>query len=219
MNPNINPNMNPNMNPNINPNMNPNINPNMNPNLLVFLVFVARAVSTLTAGLTTTVIMQQIIMHQGSALGSSVTQATNKTFMAKLGLLVFDYPARSLFEALNKVSGGVLKPVVNLLSLFVGHGSNVETGLLIKVLAKPGEQITIVTGPDFAMFVIKHGTYIIIGIVLFVTVKFVADKVIAHTCTFLYYKNNVDKSNENENENKNEIESIIPPNRSNRLIT
>jgi hypothetical protein len=111
-------------------------------------------------------------MHQGSALGNSVIQATNRNrnLMTKLLLTVLNFTVGIPFRAL----GGVLRPVVKLLS--VGYGSNVENGLLIKVLARPGEQITIVTGPDFAMFVIKHGTYIIVGIVLFMTVKFVAEK-------------------------------------------
>jgi hypothetical protein len=187
-------------NPNNENHMDNNIIKNIDPVLLV----IVRALSILIAGASTIMIMNQV-----SALDTPVLQPTHKNFRFSF---VLTFTAKIGLKFIGNAIGGTVELIINSLSdvLFRQNGSNIEPGLLIKLLAKPGEQIIIVTGPNFGMFVIKHGTYLIIGIVLFVSLKFAIDKVIDHTCAFLYYKDDFDKSkNDFDKSNENEIEPII----------
>jgi hypothetical protein len=57
------------------------------------------------------------------------------------------------------------------------------------------------------MFVIKHRADLIIGIVFFVTVKSIVEKVITHTYWYIYYKNHFDQTNHPNSSNINRNKS------------
>jgi hypothetical protein len=92
-----------------------------------------------------------------------------------------------------RIIGGALQrafsPIMRVLP-HAHHGSNIENGLLIKFLKRPGETLTVVTGPNFASVVLTNASYVVIAVIIYILVKSVVKGVIKFTYEYVYYKTN-----------------------------
>jgi hypothetical protein len=152
----------------------------MNPLIIPLL----RIMPSLVTGSTAIMALQQT-----AALGNSIVQANNRSLASKVGIALAQTIGLTPVRMIGGALQGAFSPVMRFLP-HAHHGSNLEKGLLIKILKKPGEAYTVITGPDFASVVLINAGYVVIAVVIYIIVKNVVKGVIKYTYEYIYYKNN-----------------------------
>lgn len=129
------------------------------------------------------------VMQQGQAISHAVITANNANNFTQMVLGVSRFvgfaPIRAVGGALGGLYHGAFGPALRLVNQNRGY---IEEGLLIKVIKRPDEMLTIVTGPEFGIFILRNAAMVIVAIVVFIVVKNVSTMLINHISAYTYYK-------------------------------